>query len=107
MTARAVELNEMVRRLAVARGIPVVAQRTEWYGFDPIHIKLGCCGSAWRDVLSAWSDASDHPQPPRLSLAGSLYLLLRAPERRRLLGFEQRKKQPAARLRDGTTISIY
>jgi hypothetical protein len=40
-------------------------------------------------------------------LAGSLYLLSRTPERRRVLGIEQRGKQPAATLSDGTTVSIY
>ena len=39
--------------------------------------------------------------------AGSLYLLSRKPERRRILGIEQRGKQPAVTLADGTNVSIY
>jgi hypothetical protein len=37
----------------------------------------------------------------------SLYLRSRVPERRRLFGFEQRGRKPAARFDDGTTVSIY
>jgi len=107
VSARAFELNDMVRELAERRGIPIVEQRTEWYGFDPIHIRARHWPHAWRDVLKGWTNAAEHPQPARRSWAGSLYLLSRKPERRRVLGIEQRGKQPAARFSDGTTVSIF
>ncbi len=104
---RAHDLNDRVRLLAVERGMRIVAQRTDWYGFDPIHIRLRDRPLAWREILGCWSEPRAPAEPARGSLARSLYLRSRAPERRRLLGFEQRGRQPAARLSDGTTVAIY
>jgi len=107
VVSRAVELNEMVREIGARRGIPVVEQKLEWFGLDPIHIQFKHCPHAWRQVLGGWSDTAERAEPARISLKGSLYLLSRKPERRRILGIEQRGMQPAARLNDGTTVSIY
>jgi hypothetical protein len=104
---RAIALNERVGRLAAERGFGLVRQRVEWYGFDPIHIRSRWRGHAWREILMHWSDDKSLSQPARSTLAQLLYLRSRLPERRRVLGFEQRGQQPAARLRDGTTVAIY
>jgi len=104
---RALDLNERVRRLAIDRGCGLVTQRASWYGFDPIHIKPRHRPMAWREILAHWSDLSQSFQPARGSLARTLYLQSRVPHRRRVLGFEQRGRQPAGRLRDGTTVAIY
>lgn len=101
------ELNDRVRGLAAARSIPCVEQRTAWYGFDPIHIKLSAWPSAWREILSPWCDTQPLPPAARTALVHGMYLHLLLPEERRLFGYEQHGKQPAARLADGTTISIY
>jgi hypothetical protein len=104
---RALALNERVRRLATDRGCSLVTQRASWFGFDPIHIKPRQRPTAWRDILAHWSEAAQFLQPARGTLARTLYLQSRVPQCRRVLGFEQRGRQPAGRLRDGTTVAIY
>jgi hypothetical protein len=104
---RALALNERVRRLARDFGCGLVAQRSSWYGFDPIHIRARHRPTAWREILAHWSETNQLHQPARGTLARTLYLQSRAPETRRLLGFEQRRSQPAGRLNDGTTIAVY
>jgi hypothetical protein len=107
ISQRAHALNEHARRLAVDRGFGWVVQRTSWYGFDPIHIKPRQRPLAWQEILAWWSASSELSQPVRSTLARTLYLRSRVPERRRVLGFEQRGLQPSGRLNDGTTVAIY
>jgi hypothetical protein len=104
---RALDLNERLRDLGKRRGLVVVEQRPEWYGFDPIHIKRRCWGRAWREILGGWSDKGPLPEAVRGSLRRWLYLRLLAPERRWLFGLERRQPQPAGRLGDGTTLSFF
>ncbi len=93
--------------MAVERGFAVVRHRPSWYGFDPIHIKHRHRSAAWNEILSDWSLSSQAGAAARGTVAQTLYLRSRMPEKRRFLGFEQRGRQPAARLRDGTTVAIY
>ncbi len=104
---RAHALNDAVRRLAAERGFGLASHRPAWYGFDPIHIKPRHRSLAWREILASWSGTSVMAEPARSSMARTLYLCSRTPERRRVLGFEQRGHQPAARLNDGTTVAVY
>jgi hypothetical protein len=106
VSERARVLNEHVRRLAAERNFGVVAPRIDWYGFDPIHIRLRHLSRAWREIFSGWHDEVERPLA-RGNLARSLYVQTRVPEWRRVLGFEQRRAQPAARLRDGSTVALY
>jgi hypothetical protein len=107
ISRRAMALDERVERLARERGMHVVRHRSDWYGFDPIHIRFGVRGGAWREILRGWQTDGPAPHAPRGTLVRSLYLRSRVPERRRLFGFEQRGRKPAARFDDGTTVSIY
>lgn len=104
---RAIELDAWLQRAATDRGIPLVEPRTEWYGFDPIHIKTRLIPRVWSEILALWSDSATPPAPCRRSLVRELYLRTLLPERRQLFGIEQRRRQPAGRLSDGTTISLY
>jgi len=104
---RALALNERLRSLATGRGFGVIEQRTEWYGFDPIHIKRACRREAWRQILAAWTQHGDLALAARSPLKHTLYLQSRVPAERRLWGLEQRAAQPSGRLSDGTTVSIY
>ena len=54
LKAMGVELNERLGELAHRSGIHVVAQRAQWYGFDPIHIRMSQWPRAWREILRAW-----------------------------------------------------
>ena len=104
---RAQALNDRIRQLAAERAFAVVPQRTTWYGFDPIHIRLRHRPHAWREILRPWSQPVEPAPATRNSVARTLYLVSRTPERRRFLGFEQRRCQPAGHLSDGTTVAIF
>ncbi len=104
---RAAELNDRVLELCRARNIATVEQRPDWYGWDPIHIRLKHWRQAWGEILAPWLDANEVPPvtpPPRRRW---FYLRSLVPDHRILLGKEQRRKQPAGRLPDGTLVSLY
>ena len=103
---RAHELNERVRSLGQARGIPLIEPRGDWYGVDPIHIRFRSVPAAWREILASWCSG---PPPKAQPNSWSRWVRLRLlkPEQRWVLGIEQRTRQPAATLADGTTISMY
>lgn len=101
------DLNARLRAMAAERGVRVVEQRPEWYGFDPIHIRFSAWPRAWSEILSAWRDDSQNFFPGRASLRQWLYLRALAPHERRLLGIVQRRQQPAGRLADGSTVWLY
>jgi len=105
--SRAIQLDSGLRQLAERRGLHVVRPRSEWFGFDPIHIRPRYWSSAWSEMLSGWTDATRAPTAARGSVARWFYLRSRAPATRKFFGIEQRAAQPCGRLRDGTTIAIY
>ena len=107
VSERAHALNDRVWQLATERGFRLIGHQSAWYGFDPIHIKLRHRPQAWQEILASWSESPEPILPARGTLARTLYLRSLPPERRRLLGFEQRGQQPSGRLRDGTTVAIY
>jgi hypothetical protein len=104
---RAHNLDERLVRMASERSICLNPQNINWYGFDPIHIRLRHWRSAWPELLSSWSNNGSANPMIRGSLVRWLYLESRRPHFRTLFGVEQRRVQPAARLRDGTLISFY
>jgi hypothetical protein len=110
--ARSRELNERLHELAAARGVMLVPHRLDWYGFDPIHIRLRRWREAWGSILAAWQgDRPAAPSPALAQVRGSLarwaYLRAVPPQERWILGWRQRRRQPAGRLRDGTNIWWY
>jgi len=52
---RARELHAGLESLARERGASFACLRPEWYGFDPIHIKLRHWRAAWSELLAAWA----------------------------------------------------
>ena len=86
-----------------------------WYGLDPIHITSGHMAEAWARILSPPPEVPPPEAPadelPAVRAAGSLrrWLIVRRamPESWRLLGRERHTPQPAARLPDGTLLSLY
>jgi hypothetical protein len=101
------EINARLRAVARDRRIALVAQRADWYGFDPLHIRLARWPRAWSEVLSTWNSAAEKNFLPEPSLARWLYLRSLPPLERTILGRVRRAAQPAGRLADGTTISFY
>jgi hypothetical protein len=103
---RAVAIDEHLCRLAREREITLVEHRSQWYGFDPIHIRKRWSSRAWLEIMAAGANMDDHPRA-RASAVRWIYLQSRAPRQRWLFGLEQRRAQPCGRLRDGTTVSLY
>jgi hypothetical protein len=91
-----------LERLAVAEGLRFFRLRPEWYGFDPIHIRPRLWRSAWRAILDVADGAAG-----ALSRGEAVRLYLRAPERRSILGFEQRRGQPGDALPGGARVWLY
>jgi hypothetical protein len=105
---RAVDLHDELLRLGRSRDVRLIEHDALWYGFDPIHIRQRHWRSAWPQILAAWDDdVRTERASPRGSLMRWLYLRTRCPHQRRVFGIDQRRAQPSARLRDGTTIAFY
>jgi hypothetical protein len=105
---RALQLHDELLKLGQSHGVSLVEHDALWYGFDPIHIRQRYWRSAWPRILSVWDDAAHVKRElPRGSLARWMYLRTRCPHERSLFGIDQHRAQPAARLRDGTTIAFY
>jgi hypothetical protein len=101
------ELDELVRALAGTREVRLVEQKGSWYGLDPIHIRMRHHVAAWTHIMSAWVDSEAPPLPIRRSVRRSLKLRTVTPQRWWLLGSQRVRSQPAARLDDGSTISLF
>lgn len=99
-------LDESVRRLARHYDAAVVDLPRRWYGVDPIHIRLRHWPETWSEVLAPWNRGEP---PPRAAPSPARWLRLRTavPASFRVLGCELGQSQPARRLSDGTTLSVY
>jgi len=95
---RARDLDERLRRIGGERGARLVEPAAAWYGLDPIHFRRRVCREVWSHVLQAPSG----PAPE----AGRRLPLLGAAESR-LFGATVRRSQPAIRLADGSTLSLF
>jgi hypothetical protein len=106
-SSRALVLDERLRALALARDMTLVEQQSEWYGLDPIHIRRRDYPRAWRTILSPLCEGLGKATFHREKRLESWYLRTRLPERVKWFGKLFNTAQPSARLRDGTTISLY
>lgn len=107
ITRRAIALDEHVARIASERALGVVSHQPHWYSYDPIHIRFTRRGEAWRDILGVWTETGSSLSPGGNALFRTLHVRTRTPHERRLLFLAQRRTQPAARYRDGTSVSLY
>jgi hypothetical protein len=123
--ARAQDLHDRLESLGRSRGVALVEQQPQWYGIDPIHIRLRCWRTVWPEILSSCRQVSprlteptpgDEPEEPRVSeklayVKGSmrrwLYLRTRTAENWQFFGTQRQRKQPCAMLKDGTRISFF
>jgi hypothetical protein len=97
-------LNGSLRTMAERYGAAYVELRREWYGFDPIHIRLRQSRRAWGEVLSALGPM---PACPPVGLGPSLRTYRLFADRQWLFGLELRRPQPCRREPDGSTLSLY
>jgi hypothetical protein len=92
--------------IARARNIPIILPDHAWYGADPIHIMQSRSAAAWSAILSSW-----RPADPPLAARGSLrrWLTIRPARAARwsFLGRSFETPQPARRLPDGSTLSLW
>lgn len=95
---RARDLDERLRRIGGERGARLVEPAAAWYGLDPIHFRRRVRREVWAYVLPV--PAGPAPE------AGRRLPLLGAAESR-LFGATVRRPQPAIRLADGSTVSLF
>lgn len=102
LQAEARELDARLRQIGAGRGLRLVEPEAFWYGIDPIHVRRSLRQEVWNRILplTELSGRESFPagrcRPPRFGAA-----------RFRLFGAEFRRPQPALRLDDGTTLSLY
>jgi hypothetical protein len=106
LLAGAEELELGLRALAARDGRAFVAPEATWYGLDPVHVARSRRRAAWRAMLAPWQAGAPRADgvEPRPKWPDPLRLV---PERRWILGLEQRGPQPCARAADGSTLSLY
>jgi len=105
-SSRTQSLNSRVIDLAKHYGASVNVPKVEWYGFDPIHIRMRFWPGAWREILSAWRD-DVRPPCAKGSFIRWLKLHLQRPQSRHMFGIHQQREQPTCAWRDGSMISLY
>ena len=99
---RARELDGRLRRLGGDRnrGVRLVEPEASWYGIDPIHLRRRVRREVWTRIVAPGSAGTGPP-------AGRVPIPLLGAAEVRLFGVPVRRSQPAVRLRDGTTVSLY
>jgi hypothetical protein len=103
----ATELDDGLRCLAESHKAALIVPRDEWYGFDPIHIRRPFRTAAWQELLGAWRVVEFSDSPPTRTQVNPLTIWRLRPAVRTMCGRRQELPQPALRLGDGTTISVY
>ena len=79
IAARARELDARLVEAATQRGVRLIEFRPDWYGFDPIHLKLSRWHGAWHEILAGFADAAPPPTDRGHDVARWLYLWSRGP----------------------------
>jgi hypothetical protein len=98
---RAEQVDAGLGRLAEARGVRFVHLNPDWYGFDPIHIRVAARRAAWQEIVGSRVNGD------RRSRVEALRLLLMPPERQWLLGVERFSPQAGRMLRSGSRVWLY
>jgi hypothetical protein len=104
---RAEELSESLERVGVAREIPVFSGDLSWYGLDPIHPRRAASHEIWRRMFAALPRNASSSSVLPFTLAQALALRRLNPAAWSHFGLHRRASQPAARLVDRTTISLF
>jgi len=61
---RAREVHAGLAFLAGSRGVTLIDPAPEWYGIDPVHLRVSRHAVAWRSMLGGWTGASLETNPP-------------------------------------------
>ena len=95
------DVSSGLERLAATRSLRFHRSRSEWYGFDPIHIRPSLWHEAWREILAAPTNGK--PTSRRDALA----LYAAPPERQWLFGVERVTPQNGTALASGGRLWLY
>ncbi len=102
------KLDAALRQLAAKHQATWVAPQVEWYGIDPIHIRMRVWNAAWEKVFFSWRETDLPPnQATSGALAQWLFLKRLRPEYRRIAGFARRTTQPSGIMSNGSRVSMY
>jgi len=104
--ARARDVNAGLRGVAEQAGAHFFEPRDDWYGLDPIHLRLGTWSAAWSCILAGREEGLGERGRPLGPLTAAR-LAAAPPARQWLFGRERRRAQPALTIRGGTTVSLY
>jgi hypothetical protein len=105
---RAVELDAAVRELARDQSAEYLSPAAQWYGLDPIHIRVGAQRDAWRTIFFALSQKNFSPSAAlRSPWREWLRMMTIRPEQSRVFFRTRQTAQPAVVLRDGTSVSFF
>lgn len=107
LLAEARDLDARLRRIGTERGVRLLEPAASWYGIDPIHVRRSRRQEAWNLVLSSWPLVSTELSERESSPAGRCRLPAFGTAHFRLFGADLRRPQPALRLDDGTTLSLF
>jgi hypothetical protein len=94
-------VNDGLAGIASNKGLRFVKLRSEWYGYDPIHIRPSHWSRAWQEILGA-PDAVT-----RMPVTESWRLYFMRPEREWLFGRELRTPQTGVSLAGGGKLWLY
>ena len=100
------QLNKLIVDQGERDNVVVVQPQPNWYGLDPIHIRMRDWNRAWRDIFFHFLEEkiSKSPTPsPRLWWR----LRFAIPHERKLFGWSQCAAQPSLQWEDGTCLSLY
>jgi len=106
MLERVYHLNDELQALGARYGARLVHQRAEWYGFDPIHIRRRQRCSAWREILSGWTDFDEAAVATSPSWSTRLQFAQWRPAERRMFGRRQTTTQPIHKSAE-LTVSLF
>ena len=101
------DTNERLIALANNHDCEVVEVPCEWYGIDPIHYRRRYYATLAHRITSAWSLSNDIQKSLCLPWKKRIQFEWSAPELWWRFGFEQRTKQPAVVLEEGSRVHVY
>jgi hypothetical protein len=78
-----------------------------WYGIDPIHIRMQYRTAAWNKIVEAWRVSTGSPRERVFLRKNSVLLHMAYPHERWFLGRHQLRTQPSVTLSDGSAVAIY
>jgi hypothetical protein len=104
----ALELNDRLQQLAARHDATWIEPHGDWYGFDPIHIRMKVWEAAWEKILKNWFDAVTSQQQllPR-GIAPWWQLKRMRPAQWRMCGLARSTSQPTGILPNGSHVSMY